>query len=99
MRPMKSVAIGMCPLCEASCGLEVETEADRIVRIRGDESDPFSQGYVCPKAVALQDVQADPDRVRTPLRRVGTTWKPIGWEEALDEIATRFTEIQKKHGR
>src|SRR5207237_1248125 len=58
-----------------------------------------SRGYVCPKAVALQDVQTDPNRIRTPLERVGDGWREIGWEEALEKIADRFAEIQKKHGR
>ena len=39
----------ICPLCEAACGLRIETEAGRVTRIRGAEDDPFSRGYLCQK--------------------------------------------------
>ena len=42
-----------CPLCEAMCGLAVETQGPRITSIRGDKSDTLSRGHICPKAVAL----------------------------------------------
>ena len=54
----------VCNLCEAMCGIAIEVEGDRIVSIRGDDDDSFSRGYICPKAVALQDVHGDPDRLR-----------------------------------
>lgn len=88
-----------CNLCEAMCGIAIGVQGGRIVSIRGDEDDPFSRGHVCPKAVALQDVHEDPDRLRRPLRRRGRDWEEIGWEEALDEAAARLAEIQKEHGR
>ena len=72
-----------CHLCEALCGLEINTEGERIVSIKGDKQDPFSRGHICPKAVALQDVHDDPDRLRGPVRRVGSEWEPIGWDAGL----------------
>jgi anaerobic selenocysteine-containing dehydrogenase len=45
-----------CPLCEASRGILVDTEGEQIRSIRGDENDPFSLSYVCPKATALADL-------------------------------------------
>ncbi len=89
-----------CNLCEAICGLEIRLEAGRIVSIRGDEADPLSRGHVCPKAVALQDLESDPDRLRRPLRR-GTdgAWQEVEWDAALDEIAARTRRIQAEHGR
>jgi hypothetical protein len=42
-----------CNLCEASGGLRIEAEGGRVTQIRGDEEDPFSRGYLCPKAFAL----------------------------------------------
>jgi anaerobic selenocysteine-containing dehydrogenase len=56
-------------LCEASCGILVDTEGEHIRSIRGDENDPFSLGYVCHKATALADLHNDPDRLRAPLVR------------------------------
>ena len=92
-----------CHLCEAICGLIIETNGESIVSIKGDPEDPLSRGHICPKAVALQDIHADPDRLRHPVRRStdakgDTTWQQIGWDEALDETAKRLTEISNDHG-
>ena len=56
-----------CPLCEATCGVAITTDGDRVVSVRGDDADPFSKGYICPKATALADLHSDPDRLRRPL--------------------------------
>ncbi len=88
-----------CNLCEAMCGLRIETDGMRVTSIRGDDADPFSKGYLCPKATALKDLHEDPDRLKQPMRREGTQWKAIGWDEALDETATRLHDVQKRHGR
>jgi anaerobic selenocysteine-containing dehydrogenase len=89
-----------CNLCEAICGLEIRLDDGRIVDIRGDADDPLSRGHVCPKAVALQDLESDSDRLRHPLRREADgTWREVEWEAALDEIATRTRRIQAEHGR
>lgn len=88
-----------CNLCEAMCGLEIEYKADQIVAIRGDQSDPLSRGYICPKAVALQDLHSDSDRLRLPVKRTQKGWQEISWDEALSTTALRLAEIQAKHGR
>lgn len=88
-----------CSLCEAMCGLVIEHEGDRVVSIRGDEEDPFSRGHICPKAVALQDVHADPDRLRRPVRREGDGWREIGWDEAFDLVGRQLQAVQRSHGR
>jgi anaerobic selenocysteine-containing dehydrogenase len=88
-----------CNLCEAICGVEIRVENGRVVSIRGDAADPLSHGHICPKAVALQDLEADPDRLRHPLRRrEDGGWERVGWDEALDEIAARALRIQAEHG-
>ncbi|MGZ5596080.1 MAG: molybdopterin-dependent oxidoreductase [Usitatibacter sp.] len=87
-----------CHLCEALCGIEIRTQGDEIVSVRGDAADPFSRGHICPKAVALIDIHGDPDRLRTPVRRVEDRWEPIGWDEAFELVATRFAAIQREHG-
>ncbi|EIX9394883.1 TPA: molybdopterin oxidoreductase family protein [Pseudomonas aeruginosa] len=99
----KTLHYRACHLCEAICGLAIETESDeggvpRIRSIKGDPQDSFSRGHVCPKAVALQDIQDDPDRLRQPLRRVGSEWQPIGWDEAFAMVASRLGEIRERHG-
>ena len=87
-----------CPLCEAVCGLELQYEGADLVAIRGDSADPFSRGHVCPKGNAILDLEADPDRLRRPLRRRGTDWEEIGWDEALAEAGERLAAIQREHG-
>ena len=87
-----------CTLCEAMCGIKVETRGGEVVAIRGDEDDPLSRGYICPKATALKELHEDPDRLRFPVRREGENWKPITWSEAINETAGRISEIQARDG-
>src|SRR5438309_2212042 len=88
-----------CNLCEAICGIEITVQADQRLDIRGDQDDPFSRGYICPKAVALQDVHYDKDRLKYPVRRTGHGWQQIGWDEAFDEVTQNLKRIQAEHGR
>ena len=61
----------ICPLCEATCGIVVTVRDREVVDLRGDKLDPFSRGYICPKAHGLKGLQEDPDRLTRPLRRRG----------------------------
>ncbi|HVT38797.1 MAG TPA: molybdopterin-dependent oxidoreductase [Gemmatimonadaceae bacterium] len=88
-----------CPLCEAMCGIVVETDGGTVTSVRGDEEDMFSRGHVCPKAVALKDLQEDPDRQRRPVKRVGTEWQEIGWDEAFTLVARELKACQARYGR
>lgn len=93
-----------CHLCEAICGLTLETtQSDdgslAITSIKGDPQDTFSRGHICPKAVALQDIQNDPDRLHQPMLRVGSEWQPIAWEDAFALVAERLSGIQARHGQ
>ncbi|WP_321390890.1 molybdopterin-dependent oxidoreductase [Emcibacter sp.] len=87
-----------CPLCEAICGLEIKTKEREIVSIRGDRDDPFSRGHICPKGVALKDIQEDPDRLRTPLKKVNGDWQEISWDEALNEVTDRLFSTRETFG-
>ena len=87
-----------CHLCEAICGLEIQTQGDEILSIKGDKLDPLSRGHICPKAIALKDLHTDPDRLRHPVKRVGTEWQTIGWDEALTMVAENLCRIQDQYG-
>lgn len=88
-----------CNLCEAMCGVAIETDGNRVTSIRGDDDDPFSKGHLCPKATALQTLYEDPDRLRAPLRRVGSRWEPMDWDAALDFAAEGLHAVQERSGR
>lgn len=92
-----------CHLCEAICGLVIETTEGQVLSIKGDPNDPLSRGHICPKAVALQDIHVDPDRLRKPVKRVrgqGGSYQhvEIDWEEALDLAADGLIRTIREHG-
>ncbi|MFQ5554960.1 MAG: molybdopterin-dependent oxidoreductase, partial [Acidimicrobiia bacterium] len=87
-----------CPLCEATCGLEVTSRGEEIVRIRGDMDDVFSSGYTCPKAVGVKHLDVDPDRLRKPRVRSGSSWTEVSWEDAFALVARRLPPLVAEHG-
>src|SRR3989440_3661122 len=93
-----SVHYRNCNLSEAICGLGITGAGDRLT-IRGAKDDPFSRGFICPKAVALQDIHFDKDRLKQPVRRTATGWQRISWDKAFDEVASNLKRIQAHHGR
>ncbi|MGH3749182.1 MAG: molybdopterin-dependent oxidoreductase, partial [Micromonosporaceae bacterium] len=80
------------------CGLEFTVRDNQVISVKGDPKDPLSRGHICPKAVALIDVQNDADRLRQPIKRVGEEWQEISWEEAYDLVARRLAEVRARHG-
>jgi anaerobic selenocysteine-containing dehydrogenase len=94
-----SVHYRSCNLCEAICGIEITSAGDQHLNIRGDKDDPFSRGYICPKAVALQDFHYDKDRLKRPVRRTTRGWERISWNEAFNEVAKNLKRIRAQQGR
>ncbi|MCO6476594.1 MAG: molybdopterin-dependent oxidoreductase, partial [Phaeodactylibacter sp.] len=80
------------------CGLEIRTRGEEVLSIKGDERDVYSQGHICPKGVALQDIHTDKDRLKYPIRKTGRGWERISWEEAFDTVEQRLRSIQDQHG-
>jgi anaerobic selenocysteine-containing dehydrogenase len=81
------------------CGLLVEIDGREVGAIRGDASDPLSKGHICPKAVGLKDIYADPDRLKAPVVRDGEGWREVSWDEAFDRAAQLLSNVRDRHGR
>ena len=94
-----STAFATCPLCEATCGLEVEVSDGDVGRIRGDREDVFSRGFICPKGGSLKALHEDPDRLKTPLVRRDGQLVEATWDEAFAEIDRRLPPLLERHGR
>jgi anaerobic selenocysteine-containing dehydrogenase len=93
-----------CPLCEATCGLEIEIVDDAVKRIRGDMADVFSHGFICPKGSTLKQLHEDPDRLRAPLVRRGfddagaPVFEEVGWDEAYRVVDEQLRAVRETHG-
>ncbi|HEV7204945.1 MAG TPA: molybdopterin-dependent oxidoreductase [Jatrophihabitans sp.] len=93
-----SSAIVTCPLCEATCGLEVTLDGHRITGVRGDKDDVFSHGFICPKGASIGALHDDPDRLTAPLVRRDGEFVEVSWDEAFAEIDRRLPPIRAEHG-
>ncbi len=87
-----------CVICEATCGLEVDVDNNRITDIRANADHVVSKGHICVKGRRFDAVQHSPDRVTSPLKRVGDTWQSISWQQAIDEIAEKIRDIKQRRG-
>ena len=98
MAPVKSPAagsthFGTCPLCEATCGLEITHDGADVLKVRGDADDVFSQGFICPKGASIGELHSDPDRLTKPLLRRDGELVEAGWEEAFAFVDERLGAI------
>jgi anaerobic selenocysteine-containing dehydrogenase len=94
-----SIAVTACPLCSRNCGLEVEIQDGKFIKIKGDDKHPISEGYICQKAARLEHYQNHDDRLKYPLKRqTDGTFVRVSWETALSEITTQLNQLKKQHG-
>jgi anaerobic selenocysteine-containing dehydrogenase len=87
-----------CVLCYHNCGLEVQTEGSKILKVRADKDHPRTKGYICRKGTKIPFYQSHKERLTHPLKRDGGGFKKISWDQAIDEIAGRLKEILRLHG-
>ena len=89
-----------CPLCQAVCGLNITLDdTNHVTAVRGDQDDPFSKGYICPKGASLGRIDEDPDRLRVPLIREGDRLREATWDEAFLAVEQGLARVTKAHGR
>jgi len=103
---VERTAVRTCPLCEATCGLEItlrpraEGAGEEVVRIRGDRDDVFSRGFICPKGSTLGQLHTDPDRLRQPLiRDAHGRLVEASWADAWVAVARGLAAVVQRHGR
>jgi formate dehydrogenase len=89
-----------CRICLAGCGLEVKVDADanRVVSIEPDRQNPYTWRDFCRKGKMAAEVAEHPRRLMTPMRRVGDSYEPASYEEAIADIAARLNAIIDRHG-
>jgi anaerobic selenocysteine-containing dehydrogenase len=92
------VVQAVCPHdCPDTCALHVTVQAGRVIRVAGDPDHPPTQGVLCTKVSRYAERTYHPERVLTPLRRVGKKgegrFEPVSWGVALDDIAARLKAI------
>lgn len=99
----ESTVLGACPHdCPDTCSIVFKIRGDEVVSVRGNPDHPFTQGRLCPKMNHFEERVHSSERVLYPMRRTGpkgsAQFERISWEEALDEIATRWKGIIKESG-
>ncbi len=100
-----------CPHdCPDACGVLITVEDGRATKIQGDPQHPMTRGFLCAKVAKYLDRVYSPDRVLYPMRRIAAkghadegvratqVWQRISWDEALDEITSRFRQIVAEFG-
>jgi len=103
---MKKVVHAACSHdCPDACGVLITIDDGKAVKIQGDPKHPVTRGFLCAKVAKYLDRVYSPDRVLYPMRRVAPKgqggsdkFRRISWDEALDEITSRFRKIAAEHG-
>ncbi len=88
-----------CVLCSNNCGVEVRLDERRITRVRGNKAHVASKGYTCEKALRIDHYQNARSRLTTPMKRLADgTYEPIGWDQAIAEVAAGLQGVIERHG-
>lgn len=94
---MRETKTTFCRICEALCGLEVSVEDGRIVDIQPDEQHVATEGFACMKGLKQHRLYDSPDRLRHPMKRIGSAWQQVSWEQALGEIGAKVARLRVDH--
>jgi anaerobic selenocysteine-containing dehydrogenase len=80
------------------CGFNITVQADPVISIRPDTANACSRSHICPKGTTLGELRHDPDRLRQPMIRDGTTWREASWDEAFERIELLAAGVRERHG-
>lgn len=94
-----SVVKTSCSVCHLGCGLNVHLEQGRVVRAEGMPEHPLNKGSLCPKGEAITELVYSPERLKYPLKKENGDWRRISWDEALDLIVAKLTEVKEEDPR
>ncbi|MEW6377368.1 MAG: molybdopterin oxidoreductase family protein [Thermodesulfobacteriota bacterium] len=99
----RKIKRSVCPYdCPDACGLLIEVIDGKAVKVMGDPDHPFSRGTLCPKMNRYKDTVHSSLRLTRPLSRRGSKgsgeFRPISWEEAIDQITDRWQKIIDQYG-
>lgn len=103
VREENGVFPAVCPLdCPDTCGLLLHKEDGKIVKVTGNPAHPVTKGAICNKVRNMTERIYHPERILYPLRRTGAKgegkFERMTWDEAIGEIAGRFTELIRDYG-
>jgi len=102
-RETKHFVRGYCALCTAHCATIATVESGRVIRLDPDHDHP-NGGVICIKGKAAPELVYHPDRLNYPLKRTRPKgdadpgWQRVTWDEALDDIARRISDIRQRYG-
>src|SRR5687767_12467166 len=93
----------VCPHdCPDQCSMLATVEDGRLLKVQGDTEHPFTRGFLCGKVQNYEERVYSPERLATPLRRIGPkgegAFEPISWDEALATVAARWRTTIAEHG-
>jgi formate dehydrogenase major subunit len=93
------VARSVCPYCAVGCGQLIFHKNGAIVSVEGDPGSPISEGHLCPKGAATQELLTHPARATRVKYRApqATTWTEIELETAMDMVADRVWQSRGRH--
>lgn len=98
---IESWKISTCQLCPGGCGIRVRLIDGQPVKIEGNPGSPINRGGLCPTGHSGLQVLFNPDRIKSPLKRVGPRgsgeWQQISWAEALQTVSRKLKDLRTKN--
>ena len=88
----------ICTYCAVGCGIEAEVQNGVWVRQEVAADHPVSRGAHCCKGAGAIDMVISEKRLKNPMKRVNGKWTNLTWDQAIDEITAKLTEIRDNNG-